>query len=217
MPAGGIFMERRRVTAGLLLSLLVASACHDAPAADPRSSFSFPREGRILDVGRHQGTERDTSVLSPTLDELPAASFVAPLIVLDARPGALQFTTRAVSLADFEDWEARHGEIPPGCVVVLRTGPEAASFAPATASFLARERGARALGTERAMLGESEAVTQEIHRVLFEVGAYALVNLGSLDLLPEWGAIVLVAPTAPAGGERSPARVFAVAPRTVAR
>jgi kynurenine formamidase len=47
------------------------------------------------------------------------------------------------------------------------------------------------------------------HRLVHGAGAYILENLANLDLLPERGAFILIAPLPIQGGTGAPARVLA--------
>ena len=57
-----------------------------------------------------------------TVDRIPAERLVGPLAVLDVRGQVELDPDYPVSLADITAWEAVHGRIPPGAVVMAWTG-----------------------------------------------------------------------------------------------
>src|ERR1700676_1549931 len=56
-----------------------------------------------------------------TVDQIPANKFFGPAVLLDARDEAKDADYR-LPVSQIEKWEHAHGQIPPGVIVLLRTG-----------------------------------------------------------------------------------------------
>ena len=148
------------------------------------------------------------------------ASRARPLVVLRSDRGVHDVGVVAA-------FEATHGRIAPGSVVVLHTGvaergaAELATTARSGAGwdarvvrFLAAERGVAAVGTDGLTLdpggtldGAPAAVAAAQARVMTVSG------LSALRHVPPTGAFVVVAPLALSGAGAAPARVVAYVPR----
>ena len=166
-----------------------------------------------------------------TLDELDVKEMICPLAVLDVHEKAARNPDYAAAPEDLMDWERRNGRLPEGAFVALRTDwhkrwPDEAAFANADASgaphfpgwglellrVLCEERHVRALGHETtdtdpgctgSLPGETYVLSQDI---------YQIELLTNLDLLPEWGSLVVASWPKPYKGSGFPARVFAILP-----
>ena len=55
------------------------------------------------------------------MDEIPLKQMILPLIVLDDTPYLAKDQNHAFSVADLRAWEKKHGRIPRGTFVALRT------------------------------------------------------------------------------------------------
>ena len=77
-------------------------------------------------TAEHGGTHIDAPIHfaegRPTVDAIPLERLVGPGVVVDVSDRALADRDYRVSVADFEAWEARHGALPDGAIVLLRTG-----------------------------------------------------------------------------------------------
>jgi kynurenine formamidase len=182
----------------------------------------------------HYGTHLDAPIHFPpgkmTVDEIPARKLFGPAVVLDARPESAKDADYQVSPALIEEWEKRHGQIPEGAIVLLRTGwasrwPDAQRYRnqdaqgrmhfpgySVNAAKLLIERKVSGLGcdTMSADYGASEDFA--VHRAVLGAGLYQLENLADLSALPETGAFLVVAPIKLEGGSGGAARVFALLP-----
>jgi kynurenine formamidase len=127
-------------------------------------------------------------------------------------------------------WEARHGRVPQGAAVFLRTGWEDRiddpqrymnaggplrfpGFGPEAARVLVDERGAVGLGIDT--LGVDAGVNEafEVHRTVSHAkGLWHLENLTNLAQLPPLGAWVVVGVIKLQDGSGGPARVLALVP-----
>ena len=74
----------------------------------------------------HGGTHLDAPVhfaeRGQTADQIPLRQLIAPAAVLDVRGAAAKDPDYRLSLADVRAWEARHGPLAAGSIVLLRTG-----------------------------------------------------------------------------------------------
>lgn len=139
-----------------------------------------------------------------------------------------------VGVAQLERHERRHGPIPDGAIVLLRTGwgarwPDRTRYlgddTPGDASnlhfpglsregatWLTTERRIDAVGIDTASIDHGPSRTFEAHRVLAAAGVPVLENVAALERLPATGATVIALPMKIAGGSGGPARVIAVLP-----
>src|SRR5262249_29081482 len=100
-----------------------------------------------------------------SVDRLPVASVIAPLVVIDVSAKAASDADLALTVADIAAWERRHGRIPARAAVMMASGWDSRindakafvnadasgtmhfpGFSPAAASFLARSREVSGLG-----------------------------------------------------------------------
>ena len=178
--------------------------------------------GTHFDAPIHWVTGKDLA--DNSLDLLPASNFIAPAVVVD-------ISAQCAANPDYllTAWEARHGAIPEGAWVLLRTdwskrGVEAYcnrredgahTPGPATdAVELMVERrvmgfGVETIGTDA---GQAHLLTPPYpaHTLLHGAGMYGLQCLENLDQLPATGAVVVATPLKIAGGSGSPLRVIAL-------
>ena len=182
----------------------------------------------------HYGTHMDAPAHFPpgkfTLDQIPVAHFFGPAVVIDVREETSKDPDYRLSTARVEKWEAAHGRIPSGAVVMIRTGwasrwPDQAryrnmdenkvmhfpGFSVESAKLLVA-RGVVGLGIDTLSIDYGASKDFEVHHVDLPAGLYNLENLANLDQLPEAGAFLIAAPIKLEGGSGGPVRVFALLP-----
>jgi kynurenine formamidase len=182
----------------------------------------------------HYGTHMDAPAHFPpgkfTLDQIPVAHFFGPAVVIDVREETTKDPDYRLSTARVEKWEAAHGRIPSGAIVMIRTGwasrwPDQAryrnmdenkvmhfpGFSVESAKLLVA-RGAVGLGIDTLSIDYGASKDFEVHHVDLPAGLYNLENLANLDQLPEAGAFVIAAPIKLESGSGGPVRVFALLP-----
>jgi kynurenine formamidase len=140
-----------------------------------------------------------------------------------------------VTRADVEDFEARHGRIAAGAIVLVRTGwsrrwpdrkqylgddtPGEASklrfpgYGADAARLLVEERRVAMLGIDTASIDHGPSTDFIAHRIGAAAGVANLENLTGLDQLPPAGATVIALPMKIAKGSGGPVRVIALLPR----
>lgn len=193
------------------------------------NAFSTPEHGGThLDAPIHFYADRQTA------DEIPLRRLIAPGVVIDVSAQAAEDRNYLLTVADVEAWEAVHGEVPEGSIVLLYTGwgafwPNAAeymgddtpgdasklsfpSFGPEAAELLVKERGAAVLGVDTASIDGGRSTDFLVHRIANEAEVPGLENVANLDLLPPTGAWIFALPMKIEGGSGGPVRIAAVVP-----
>jgi kynurenine formamidase len=193
------------------------------------NAFSSPEHGGThLDAPVHFAQGRDAA------DEVPLERLVAPAVVIDVTDQAAANPSYRLSAADVTAFEAEHGPIAPGTIVLLRTGwsrywPDAArylgddtpgdasrlqfpSFGEDAAKLLVEEREVAALGADVASIDYGASADFPVHRVAGAANVPVFENLANLDLVPATGAIVIALPMKIGGGSGGPLRAIALVP-----
>src|SRR5581483_7239123 len=142
-----------------------------SPAADPKTHkpYTIADDGfrtTLYEMVGQYGTHVDPPAhFAPdgiTMDKIPLKQMILPLIVLDDTPYLGKDPNHAFSVADLKAWEKKHGRVPRGSFVALRTDmskdwdkdPERFKRAPfpawalETIKFLYEQRGVTATGHE---------------------------------------------------------------------
>ena len=193
------------------------------------NSFCAPEHGGThLDAPIHFARGRRTA------DQIPVRQLVAPAIVIDVSKAAAEDPDYRLSPADVRAWEKKHGTIPGGAIVLLRTGwsrrwpdrkryfgddaPGDASnlhfpsFGAEAAAILVRDRRVGALGVDSASIDHGPSKDFPVHRLAADANVPGLENLTGLAALPESGAWVIALPMKITGGSGGPLRAVALVP-----
>lgn len=184
--------------------------------------------GTHLDAPIHFAEGRHTN------DQIPLASLIGPAAVVDV--GARAHPDYQVTVADLLAWEAKHGRIPQGAILLLRsgwgarwpdrrtylgtdaTGPEAVKdlhfpgLHPDAARWLVEERAVDAVGIDTPSIDFGQSHDFRSHVTLFEANVPGFENLANLERLPAIGAYVVGLPMKIAGGSGGPLRIVAFVP-----
>ena len=187
----------------------------------------------------HGGTHLDAplhfSARGTPADKIPLEQLVAPAVVIDASDKAASDRNYRLSAADVRAFEAEHGRIKAGTIVLLRTDwsrhwpnaiqylgddtPGDASklefpgFAEDAARLLVEERGVGFLGLDTASLDYGKSQDFTVHRLVASRNVGGLENLTNLDRLPPTGSVVIALPMKIEGGSGGPVRVIALVPK----
>jgi kynurenine formamidase len=158
-----------------------------------------------------------------TISDLPATFAVRPLVVIDIHEKAAKDPGYHCTVADIKEWETRHGRIPEGSVVMIRSDwykkwndPERFANAPFPGikldalKFLHLERkilmhGHEALDTDTTPNLEGEYWLMHNHFTQAE-------GVANLDQVPEAGALISIGFAKPEGGTGGYARYIAICP-----
>jgi kynurenine formamidase len=207
-----------------------------ADAAGPSPSGYFYASNSLC-TSEHGGTHLDApyhfAAGGATTDRIPIGALVGPAMVIDVREACAADPDHAVTEAEVRAFEARHGAIPEGAIVVLYTGwgerwPDAKRYlgddTPGDATRLhfpgLSAEGARYLagrriagaGIDTASIDPGRSRDFIAHQVLAAAGIYNLENLDNVERLPPVGAALVALPMKIGRGSGGPARVLAVLP-----
>jgi len=180
----------------------------------------------------HYGTHLDAPIHFPsgkvTVDQIPTKQLFGPGVVLDVRAEAVKDADYQLAPQRVEEWERKHGRIPAGAIVLLRTGwssrwPDAQRYRNQDAQGrmhfpgfsvdavrILIERKVSGLGCDTASADYGASSDFAVHHLALGAGLYHLENLSDLSELPEAGAFLIVAPIKLEGGSGGPVRVFAL-------
>jgi kynurenine formamidase len=169
-----------------------------------------------------------------TIDEIDPKEMLLPLVVLDIHEQAAKNSDYTIRMDDVRDWEKRHGTIPQGAFVALRTDwskrwPDAKAmrnedekgvahypgWSKEVLHYLYEERKITASGHETTDTDPGIATSKDdysLESYILSTDHYQIELLMNLDQVPESGAIVVVTFPKPKGGSGFPARVFAITP-----
>lgn len=189
-------------------------------------------------TAEHGGTHLDAPIHFAehrhTTDEVPLTNLIGPAAVVDVTDRA--HPDYLVSVDDLLAWEARHGRLPQGAIVLVRTGwarrygdraaylgtdrtgPDAVpdlhfpGLDPAAAEWLVRERDIAAFGLDTASVDYGQSSDFRSHVVLNSANIPGFENVANLDRLPPAGAFVVALPMKIAGGSGGPLRIVGYVP-----
>jgi kynurenine formamidase len=165
-----------------------------------------------------------------TIDAIPLGELVVPAVVIDARDRVSADPDFQLGADDVRAWEAQHGEVPAGSLVILNTGwhlrfadpgqyvnaddvktMHFPGFGTDSAALLI-ERGVVGIGIDTLSLDHGPSKDFATHNLMLGADKYMLENLANLDALPATGAWVIVGVLPVADGTQAQARVLAILP-----
>lgn len=169
-----------------------------------------------------------------TVDQIDVKEMVMPLVILDVHEKVEANPDYTITMDDVKEWEKKHGKIPHGAFVAMRTDwskrwPDAAAMRNEDASgvahypgwslevlqYLYEDRKITASGHEPTDTDPGVATSQDdysLEAYILNTNHYQIELLTNLDQVPEDGALVVVSFPKPANGSGFPARVFAILP-----
>ena len=169
-----------------------------------------------------------------SVDQIDPREFLLRLVVLDVHAKVAGNPDYVVTLDDVKGWEGRHGAIPAGAFVALRTDwskrwPDGAAMQNADArgvahypgwsrevlQYLYERRRITASGHETTDTDPGVAVSGDdysLERYVLGTNHFQIELLANLDRVPEAGALALVSFPKPRDGSGFPARVVALVP-----
>ena len=194
-----------------------------------------------LRLGEHTGTHFDAPIHWITgkdysdgaTDTIPVSRFVAPAIVIDCSKEAAADEKFLCEPAHIAVWEGKHGRIPKGAWVLMRTdwskrddparflnmkedGPHSPGPSAASVKFLIEQRDVNGWGVEAVGTDHGQAFAFEpafpAHHLMHGANKFGLASLTNLDQLPPTGALLITPPLKIEKGSGSPLRVLALVP-----
>jgi len=212
-----------------------------APDERVKTLYTVEKDGFRINEYCHVG-QWGTHVDAPahfhaklrSLDQLEPSEMLMPLVVLDVHQKVARNADYVLTLDDVRAWEQRHGRIPRGAFVAMRTDwskrwPSDAALANRDAKgvyhypgwslpvlkLLYEQRGINASGHETTDTDPGLATTRDdysLESYILGQNHFQVELLANLDQVPEAGAIAIVSFPKPADGAGFPARVIAIAP-----
>jgi len=212
-----------------------------APNERVTTLYTYAKDGFRIDEYRHVG-QWGTHIDAPahfheglrTVDAIDPKEMLLPLVVLDVHAKAAANADYVLTLADVKDWEARHGRIPAGAFVAMRTDwgkrwPDDAALANKDAAGVAHypgwsmdvlkllyeDRRVTATGHETTDTDPGLATTKDdysLESYILKTNHYQIELLANLDQVPEAGGLVMISWPKPSGGVGFPARAVAIVP-----
>jgi kynurenine formamidase len=169
-----------------------------------------------------------------TVDQIGLKEMILPLVIIDVHEQVAVNPDYTVELKDIKAWEAKHGAVPKGSFVALRTDwskrwPDMArmqnkdsrnvahypGWSLPVLRYLYEQRHITASGHETTDTDPGLATSREdysLETYVLGQNHYQIELLTNLDQVPESGALVVVSFPKPKGGSGFAARVFAIIP-----
>lgn len=189
-------------------------------------------------AAEHGGTHLDAPVHFAeggwTSDQIPLASLVGPAVVVDVtsrvQPDYL------LTVDDLTKWEAEHGRVPKGAIVLVRTGWDARyqdraaylgtalrgldavaqlhfpGVSAEAAQWLVDNRTIAALGIDTPSVDYGQSADFRAHVILYKKNIPGFENVANLATLPPVGGFVVALPMKIEGGSGGPLRIIGYVP-----
>ncbi len=206
---------------------------HFAPAVNPQNGKTYTYKNDGFEATQYElatdqlGTQLDPPAHwapeFPAIDELPATYAVRPLVVISIVSEVKRDPGYQMHVADIQRWENRHGRIPAGSVVFIRSDwskrwpdPRLADetrFPGVTLEalqFLHEQRHILFHGHEP--LDTDDTPNLEGEAWLMHHGYTQAEGVANLDMVPETGALVAMGFPKLKGGTGGYARYIAICP-----
>lgn len=169
-----------------------------------------------------------------TVDQIDLKDMLMPLVVIDVHEKAAKNPDYVMTLDDVAAWEAKHGTIPKGAFVAMRTDwakrwPDNTKLANKDSAgvfhypgwskevlqLLYEKRGITASGHETTDTDPGRSTTKDdysLESYILGLNHYQIELLANLDQVPEAGGVVWITFPKVLDGSGFPARVVAVVP-----
>lgn len=190
-------------------------------------------------AAEHGGTHMDAPIHfaegANTTDQVPVEQLIGPGFVIDVSAQAAADVDYLVSADDIRAFEAEHGQIPAGAIVLLNTGraglyPDRETYmgtaergAEAVAKLhfpglgadgaaLLVERGIGAVGIDTPSIDYGQSMDFAAHVELMTHNVPAFENVADMSALPPTGSTIIALPMKIEGGSGGPLRIIANIP-----
>lgn len=185
-----------------------------------------------LSINEHTGTHIDAPLHvfadGAAVDEIPVASLVAPLVVIDIRTKAIADHEAQVTPDDIKAWIAVNGALPAGCCVAMDSGwslrvdgpgyrnvdgggtMRFPGFHAEAALMLIEEAECVGLAVDTLSLDIGSSTDFATHTAWLPSGRWGIENIARLDQVPAAGATLVVGAPKHRGGTGGPTRVLAL-------
>lgn len=194
------------------------------------AGFKLQRITYAEHVGTHFDAPLHFSEDGLSVDEIPIAHLVCPLVIIDVRRQVAADEDYRLTPADITSFEAEHGPIPRGSCVAMFSGWEAylgtarfrnldqrgvchfPGFHEEAADFLLRECLVHGIAVDTMSLDHGASSDSRVHNIWLPAGRYGIENVANLGLLPPLGATLIAGAPKMAGATGGPGRVLALIP-----
>jgi kynurenine formamidase len=186
----------------------------------------------------HGGTHMDAPIHfnkdGRTVDQVPLTAMIGPAAVIDFSSRAANDPDAMLSADDIKKWEAAHGEIPDGAIVLARSGwgrywPDKKhylgtgkpgdvphlrfpGFSAEAVKYLLDHRNVAAIAIDTASMDPGNSKEFPVHRMWLGANKPGFENVANAGRLPETGATLYCIPMKIGRGTGAPTRIFAVLP-----
>ena len=169
-----------------------------------------------------------------TVDQIDVKEMILPFVILDVHEVVAKNPDYTITMEDVKNWETRHGAIPAGAFVAMRTDwskrwPDMEAmhnkdgngiahypgWSLEVLQYLYEERQITASGHETTDTDPGVATSKDdysLETYILKSNHYQIELLAHLDAVPEAGALVVATFPKPKDGSGFPARVFAILP-----
>jgi len=169
-----------------------------------------------------------------TVDQIDVKEMVHPLVVIDVHEAVTKNPDYTITMDDVTNWEKKHGQIPEGAFVAMRTDwskrwpsmdamqnrdingiAHYPGWSMAVLKYLYEDRKITASGHETTDTDPGVATSKDdysLETYILKSNHYQIELLAHLDEVPEAGALVVASFPKPKDGSGFPARVFAILP-----
>lgn len=203
--------------------------------------YDYAKDGFRVELTDHVG-QWGTHLDAPnhfhqgkrSVDQIDLKELLLPLVVIDIHQQVAKNPDYTVSLSDVQAWEKRHGPIPAGAFVALRTDwskrwPDQAAiqnldskgvahypgWSQQVLTYLYEERRITASGHETTDTDPGLATSKDdysLESYILSLNHYQIELLTNLDKVPEAGALISITTPKYKDGVGFPARVYAIVP-----
>ncbi len=206
------------------------------PGIEMEKKFDLKKDGFNLYWWRlveHAGTHLDAPIhfseSGATVDKIPAATLVLPLVVIDVATKAAQNSDYLLTREDLAAWEKKYRRLPGNCCVAMQsgwaqhvgnpakfTGKDGSGvfhfpgFSGEAAEWLMRERNVVGLAVDTLSLDHGPSKDFKVHRAWLPSGRWGLENVANLDKVPAVGAVLVVGLAKVKDATGGPARLLAL-------
>ena len=184
-----------------------------------------------LRVLEHTGTHVDAplhfSADGDSVAEIPVASLVCPLVVVDIREKAAEDADAQLTPDDLKAWIEVNGEIPDNACVAMLSGwgefvdsekfrnakdgvMHFPGFHPEATQMLLDETTAAGIAVDTLSLDHGPSADFATHYAWLPAGRWGIECIANLERLPPAGATLVVGAPKHRGGSGGPARVIAL-------
>ncbi len=207
---------------------------YDAGVGTLGSGFYAQYYSHVGQWGTHVDPPAHFVKGSRTVDQIDVKEMIMPLVVIDVHDKVANNPDYTITMDDVGNWESKHGRIPEGAFVALRTDwskrwPDMQAMQNKDANDISHYPGwsmevLRYLYEDRKITASGHETTDTDPGIATSKGNYSLETyilqqnhyqielLTNLDKVPEAGALIIATFPKPKGGSGFPARVFAILP-----